>query len=184
MPTQVGTATQSNAATASTETKGTEPAEPICCERFDPTTFDEKEIIWKDKPFVVEKARCFLYVPIDFGAAVTRAITAIEAAEAKPLGREFVTLSDMCSPWSTTIYVATKKHNIPRAEVTSLSGRYLTKVFEGPYSKCGQFVKHMETYLEEKEFGKAKKLLLYYTTCPGCAKKYGKCSTVIFAKME
>ena len=185
MPTQVDTLLSSASAAAPTEesnVKGDDAS--ICCERFDPATFDEKEIIWDHKPFVVEKARCILYVPVNFGAAVTRAVTAIEAANAKPSGTDFVTLSTMKSPWSTTIYVATEKDTVPGAETYHLTGRYLTRVFEGPYSNCGKFVKEMEKYLDEKGVGKAKELLFYYTTCPGCAKKYGKCYSVIFAKME
>ena len=90
----------------------------------------------------------------------------------------------MKSPWSTTIYVATEKDTVPGAETNQLTGRYLTRVFEGPYSNCGKFVKEMKKYLDEKGVGKAKELLFYYTTCLGCAKKYGKCYSVIFAKME
>jgi hypothetical protein len=191
MPTRVDAlpAQSDAAARGSTESKGHDDDDDnaICCERFDPTTFDDKEVVWDNKPFVVEKARCFLYVPINFGAAVARAMAALEAANAKPSGTEFVTLSDCKSPWSTTIYVAAETEPIPGAEVTHLSGRYLTKVFEGPYSNCGNFVKEMEKYLAEKEgvgTCKAKELLFYYTTCPECAKKYGKCYSVIFAKLE
>ena len=187
MPTRVDNISQSDSAAADTTKKGeakVQGEENVCCERFDPATFDEKEIVWDNKPFVVEKARCILYVPINFGAAVTRAITAIEAADAKPSGTDFVTLSTMQSPWSTTIYVATEKDTIPGTEITHLSGHYLTKVFEGPYSNCGTFVKEMEKYLFDKGVGNAKELLFYYTTCPGCAKKYGKCYSVIFAKLH
>lgn len=185
MPTKVDVEPNSDSAASSTEgAKVQGDDENICCERFDPGTFNGKEIVWDNKPFVVEKTRCILYVPINFGAAVTRAITAIEAADAKPSGSDFVTLSSMCSPWSTTIYVATKKDSIPGVETTHLSGRYMTKVFEGPYSNCGKFVKEMEKYLDEKGIGKANELLFYYTTCPGCAKKYGKCYSVIFAKLD
>jgi hypothetical protein len=177
MPTKVDTTTPDEPSAQGVK-------EAACCERFDPSIYDEKEILWKDKPFVIEKVRCFLYVPINFGAATTRAITKLESADAKPTGDAFVMLSDMKSPWSSKLFVATTKEDVPDANVSHVSGRYITKVFEGPYSNCGKWVKEMEEYLKEEKQVKPKEILAYYTTCPGCAKKYGKNYCVLFAKVE
>ncbi len=54
-----------------------------------------------------------------------------------------------------------------------LSGDYLTKVFEGPFKDVPKWEKEMEAFVKEK--GKqAKKIYYFYTTCPKCAKYYGK----------
>lgn len=182
MPTKVD-ATIESAAEAQPATAVANAKEDVCCERFYPSLYDEKDIVWKDKPFVVEKVRCFLYVPINFGAATTRAIGKLESAEAKPTGDDFVMLSDMKSPWTSKLFVATTKEDVPNANIVHLSGRYMTKVFEGPYSNCGKWIKEMEVYLEKEEV-KSKEFLLYYRTCPVCAKKYGKNYCVVFAKVD
>ena len=63
----------------------------------------------------------------------------------------------------------------------SISGTFLTKVFEGPYKDAGKWVKEMQAYVKSKgsEVGK---MYFYYTTCPKCAKVYGKNYTVVLAK--
>ena len=54
-----------------------------------------------------------------------------------------------------------------------LTGDYLTKVFEGPYKNVPTWEKEMEGFVKSK--GKqVKKTYFFYTTCPKCAKIYGK----------
>ena len=72
--------------------------------------------------------------------------------------------------------------DMPGGKTATLSGTYLAKVFEGPYKDMGKWIKEMTAYLTGK--GKtAKKLLFYYTTCPKCAKKYGKNYVVLMGQM-
>ncbi len=63
-----------------------------------------------------------------------------------------------------------------------LSGTFLTKVFEGPYQNAPKWLKEMEAYVAEQG-KKAQKYYFYYTTCPKCAKKWGKNYVVIFAQV-
>ena len=64
--------------------------------------------------------------------------------------------------------------------MTKIPGTFLSKVFEGPYSQTGKWIKEMKAYVESK--GKElKELYLYYTTCPNCAKVYGKNYVVLLA---
>ena len=64
--------------------------------------------------------------------------------------------------------------------MATVSVTFLTKVFEGPYKNAGRWVKEMKAYVRSK--GKEiKKMYLFYTTCPACAKVYGKNCTVILA---
>ncbi len=80
------------------------------------------------------------------------------------------------------IYIDVAK-NVPEAEMTTLSGTYLTKVFEGPYQNAGKWTKEMAEYVKSK--GKIlKKLYFSYTTCPKCAKAYGKNYVVLFAQTD
>jgi len=67
--------------------------------------------------------------------------------------------------------------------MTSLSGTFLTKVFEGPYQNVGEWAQEMKEYVESKG-RKLKKLYFSYTTCPRCAKAYGKNYVVLFAQID
>ncbi len=59
---------------------------------------------------------------------------------------------------------------------------FLTKVFEGPFSNMRKWIEEMKTHVSTQ--GKSfRKLYFYYTTCPKCAKKYGKNYVVILAQV-
>jgi hypothetical protein len=63
-----------------------------------------------------------------------------------------------------------------------ISGTFLTKVFEGPYRDSGKWVKEMKGHVQ----GQGKELkdfYSFYTTCPACAKYYGKNYTVLLARI-
>jgi hypothetical protein len=91
-------------------------------------------------------------------------------------------LTDENSLWGSDIYIDVKK-DVPGAQMAKISGKFLTKVFEGPYSKAGEWAKEMEKYVASKG-RECKKLYFSYTTCPKCAKAYGKNYVVLFAQIE
>ncbi len=154
-----------------------EQAETGCCPRFNPEPWDEKEATWQDRLFLKDHVRSFLHIPLNMGKVMTRNMERIEEADA--LTPEPLTLSDEKSLWGSDIYIAVSKE-VPGAEMTRVSGTFLTKVFEGPYKNTGTWVKEMKDYVESK--GKEiEKLYFFYTTCPKCAKVYGKNYTVLLA---
>ena len=103
----------------------------------------------------------------------------IEAASA--CDSQNIMLSDEKSPWSSDVYIAVNKE-IPNTKTERLSGTFLTKVFEGPYRNTGKWVKEMKAYVKAKG-REMKKMYFFYTTCPKCAKVYGKNYTVILAEV-
>lgn len=149
-----------------------------CCDPFDPEPWDEKEITWKDKLFLKDHVKSFLHVPVDMDKVMTRNMERIEKADAKG---EQLMLSDEKSLWGSDIYISVSKE-VPDAEMTTLSGTFLTKVFEGPYKDTGKWVKEMKEYMEGKG-REIKKLYFCYTTCPNCAKAYGKNYVILFAQV-
>jgi len=154
-----------------------------CCPKFDPEPWHEKELKWKDKPFIRETIPQFMHIPLPgvFGKAVGRMWEKIEDAQAKPEMRDFIMLATESSPWKGEIYINTTKE-VPNAENVKLSGTYLTKVFDGPYNDVPKWIKEMTPYIAEK--GKSiKRWFFYYTTCPKCAKKYGHNYVVAFAEV-
>lgn len=154
-----------------------EQAETGCCPRFNPEPWDEKEVTWQDKLFLKDHIRSFLHIPLNMGKVMTRNMEKIE--EAGALTPEPLVLSDDKSLWGADVYIAVSKE-VPEAEMTRISGTFLTKAFEGPYSNTGKWVGEMKAYVKS-EGKELKKLYFFYTTCPKCAKVYGKNYTVILA---
>ena len=156
-----------------------EQSETGCCPRFNSEPWDEKEISWEDNLFIKDHVRSFLHIPLGMGKVMVKNVEMIKAADA--LAPEPLMLSDEKSLWGSDIYIAVTKE-VPKAENVRISGTFLTKVFEGPYRDMGKWVKEMKTFVKAK--GKEiKKLYFFYTTCPACAKYYGKNYTVILAKI-
>ena len=56
---------------------------------------------------------------------------------------------DEVSLWGADIYLAVDRE-IPGARITTLSGTFLTKVFEGPYRHAGKWAREMEAYVTGK----------------------------------
>ena len=65
---------------------------------------------------------------------------------------------------------------------TTLSGTFLTRVYDGPYRNAPKWVEEMKRWVASKG-RKADKLYFAYTTCPGCAKAYGHNYVVLFARV-
>lgn len=151
-----------------------------CCEPFNPRPWDKKEIIWKDKIFVKDHITSFMHIPINMGKKVVKNMELIEKAGAKAAYQ--LMLTDEKSPWGADIYIdVTKK--VPGAQMATLSGTFLTKVFEGPYQNVGKWVQEMKEYVKSK--GKElKKIYFFYTTCPKCAKVYRKNYVVLVAQID
>ncbi|MFA4996364.1 MAG: hydrolase [Patescibacteria group bacterium] len=155
--------------------------EEVCCPKFDPTPWDEKEFIWKDKLFIKDTVKSFMHIPLNVGPVMQRMWKKVQASKSELKPEEFICLSEESSPWKSTQYMAVSKE-VADAENVKLSGTYLTKVFEGPYKDAPNWHKEMTNYIKGK--GKeAKNIYFYYTTCPKCAKKYGKNYVVLLAEI-
>lgn len=151
----------------------------ICCPRFNPEPWDGKTLIWQGKRFVQDRVTSLFHIPLNYGAAMTRVDTAIRAAGAKLEAP--VMLTDENSLWGADVYVEASK-DVPGTKMATISGTFMCKVFEGPFSEVGRWVAQMRAWLNSagKSFGK---LYFYYTTCPKCAKKYGKNYVVLLAQI-
>jgi hypothetical protein len=71
--------------------------------------------------------------------------------------------------------------------MAEISGTFLTKVFEGPFRDAprwiAKWIANMKRYVAAKN-RTLERLYFGYTTCPKCAKAYGKNYVVMFAKVE
>jgi hypothetical protein len=141
-----------------------------CCPPFDPGPWENQVVTWRDKPFVQDHIPCLFHVPIAMGRKILKDMALIEAAHATTDTR--LMLADASSPWGTEIFIEVRK-DVPGARMTRLSGTFVTKVFEGPFRNAGQWAEQMTTAVAQKGL-KLEKLYFGYTTCPRCAKAYGK----------
>jgi hypothetical protein len=149
-----------------------------CCPKFDPAPWDGKTIEWNNKRFVKDKVFTLFHVPVNFGSVVKRVMGQIEAAGANAL--DGMGLSDHTSKWNMDFYVAVDKE-VPGADNTTISGSFLSKVYEGPFQDTGKWCKDFETLAASRNL-RVEKWYMWYTTCPKCAKKYGKNYVVILGK--
>ena len=156
-----------------------EEAETGCCPRFNPEPWDEKEVTFQDKLFIKDHVISFFHIPLNFGKVMTRNMERIKEAEALP--PEPLMLSDEKSLWGADVYIAVARE-VPGAEMARISGTFLTKVFEGPYKNIRHWIQEMKAHVESKA-KEMKKMYFFYTTCPKCAKFYGKNYIVILAEI-
>ena len=92
-----------------------------------------------------------------------------------------VVLTDENSLWGADVYVEAGR-DVPGASMAAISGTFLSKVFEGPYRNMRSWIEEMKAFVQGS--GKSvRKMFFYYTTCPKCAKKYGKNYVAILAQV-
>jgi len=151
-----------------------------CCEPFNPKPWQDKEITWNNKLFVKDRVTSFLHIPLNFGGKVVKNMKLIQTAGAE--AEHQLMLTDENSLWGADIYIDVAKE-VPEAQMATLSGTFLTKVFEGPYQNAGKWAEEMKEHVENKG-KKLRKLYFSYTTCPKCAKAYGKNYVVLFAQIN
>lgn len=150
-----------------------------CCPRFNPEPWDGQTITWANRQFVQDRVTSFFHMPLNFGAVMQRNVAAIEAAGARP--DNMIVLADENSLWGADVYLEVTK-DIPGAKMAALSGTFFAKVFAGPYQNMRTWIEEMKGLVAARGTTFSK-LYFYYTTCPKCAKKYGRNYVVILAQL-
>jgi len=152
-----------------------------CCPRFNPNGWDEQELHFRDKLFVKADTRSIFHIPLNIGSVFPELFEAIERAHAQNMD-QFIVLSHDPSAWHGEHYFSVSR-DVPGHEMVHMTGDFITKVFEGPYKNATSWEKEIEDFVKSK--GKqVKKTYFFYTTCPKCAKFYGKNYIVAVAETE
>jgi hypothetical protein len=171
---------QTNPSLDETKSAPHAPEPTGCCPPFDPVPWQDRTVAWENEPFVAGHVRTILHVPLDFGKRMTEIQGLVDAAGAAPA--QPLTLCDESSPFGTELYVHVTRP-VPNARMIALSGTFLTHVYEGPYRDANKWTQDMTARVAAQ--GKPlEKLYLAYTTCPSCAKVYGKNYVIAFAKVR
>ena len=145
--------------------------EAECCPKFDPKSWEGKTLGWKNKKFVKDRVFCLFYIPLNFGQVMTRLSGKLDGVG--------MCLSDQTSMWNMDVYVAVEKE-VEGMENITLSGKFLTKVYEGEYENMGKWMEDFKKYIGSK----MERMYAWYTTCPKCAKKWGNNYVVMLGKVK
>ena len=142
-----------------------------CCPRFNPEGWDGQELHFKDKRFLKATTHSVMHVPMNMGSVFARVNRHIDDAGASDTD-SFIVLSRDVSPWSSEHLFSVAKA-VRGEEMTTLSGDFITKVFEGPYSQARHWHEEMRQIARDRK-SEPGDVYFFYTTCPKCAKAYGK----------
>ena len=153
--------------------------EQICCPKFDPTNWDNKILDWNDKLFIQANVPTFFYIPIGYGKVMQKLQAQVDKAGAKI--EDYLCLSTHHSKWNMELLLAVDKKILDASNV-ELSGKYYSRVYEGPFKDTGKWMKNFETAMAEKGLT-VTEYYMWYTTCPKCAKAYGKNYVVIIGEL-
>jgi hypothetical protein len=151
-----------------------------CCPKFDPTLWDNKEFTWENKKFIKDKVFTLFFMPVGFGKTIRRMNELMDKAGAK--SQEWMSLSDHTTKWNMDLYISVDR-DVPGATNVTLSGKFITKVYEGNFNKTGEWCKDFESFVKGKNLS-VKKWYMWYTTCPKCTKKYGKNYVVVVGEVK
>jgi len=142
-----------------------------CCPRFHPEDWEGVELEFRDKLFARATVHSAMHIPLDMGKVFTRVNTRMQDAGAFDAD-DFIVVSRELSAWkSEHLFACTTA--LTGEEMTRLSGKFVTKVFEGPFSQAQSWHETMKAMAHShgRDDGE---VWFYYTTCPKCAKTYGK----------
>jgi hypothetical protein len=157
-----------------------EVKEQECCPPFDPAPWEDKIFEWENKKFIRAMVCTFFYMPLNFGQRMRKFDRIVSKAGGSFPGS--ICLSDHTSKWNMDVYLGVDK-DIPGVVNTTLTGKFFSKVYEGPFKDTDKWCKDFEGAVKGKELT-IKKWYMWYTTCPKCAKKYGKNFVVIIGQVE
>lgn len=158
----------------------TDKNETGCCAVPNVQAWDEQEVHLENKQFIRMYTRSFLFMPLNMGKVMAALNQAASQVNALMPPEQTMILSRDLSPWKAEqMYAVTKP--VEGVDNVALNGTFLTKVFEGPYKNAKQWFSALQDLATRKN-RTAERVYLFYTTCPKCAKHYGKNYTIGFVQ--
>ena len=142
-----------------------------CCAKFNPEGWDDQKLRFRDKPFVLARTKSVMHIPVNMGRVFARVLDKIGGEKAE-FPEDFIVLSRDTSAWESEHLFSTDRQ-IESEEQMTLSGDFVTKVFEGPYRDAKQWCQQMEDQVRALG-SEPTDIFFFYTTCPNCAKAYGQ----------
>ncbi len=159
-----------------------EQASKECCPTFHPEKWDEKTFNWDHKKFIKASVPTLFHIPLPpmIGKKVTKMMKLAE--DSKNLSddkEEILLLFNDPSAFKSDMYLSVTD-TVSGAENRTISGTFMSLVFDGAYNAIPKFIKQMDNYLAKQE-KKASDYYIHYAYCPKCAKEAGHNYMVLFA---
>lgn len=152
-----------------------------CCPIPNIKDWQDKEFKFNNERFIRMSTKSFMHMPLNMSQIMTKLDKTATAADAKLPVEQTMILSHELSPWKAEQYYSVAKPIEGQDNVT-LNGTFISKVFEGPYKNARKWIQDTVAYVTQK--GKhVKNLYFFYTTCPKCAKHYGKNYVIVLAEV-
>jgi hypothetical protein len=141
-----------------------------CCPRFHSEPWNDRDFSLEGLKFIRATTVSLFHIPLNMGQVMTRTQAAIDAAGSRPTDRYLILSRDL-GPWKAEHYFLVSG-DVPGFQTLTLPGEFHARVFEGPYSQMASWYKAMAS----------DDIFAFYTTCPNCAKAYGKNYVVLLAR--
>lgn len=154
--------------------------EEICCPEFNPIPWDNVLVSWHEKYFLTEKSRTIFYMPLNFGGTMKKLFAKANTVGATNFDAMY--LSEHTSKWNMKMLLSLDKE-VPGAESEKLTGQFYCKVYEGNFKDSGKWEKDFSLLAKSNNYT-FKRRFSWYTTCPDCAKKYGKNYVVLMGQIS
>lgn len=156
-----------------------------CCPTFHPKKWDNKTHHWDKKKFIKASVPTLFHIPLPpmIGKRVTKMMKMAE--DSKKLSdnkEEILLLFNDPSAFKSDMYLSVAD-NVLGAKNSTLSGTFMSRVFDGKYNAIPKFIKQMDTYLAKQD-KKARDYYVHYAYCPKCAKEAGHNYMVLFAQVS
>ncbi|SMX46779.1 hydrolase [Actibacterium lipolyticum] len=152
-----------------------------CCPKFNPDGWDGQKLHFDKKPFVRATTKSVMHVPVNMGKVFTRVQKHMEEADAID-PNNYIVLSRDLSSWQGE-HLFSSPVRVENEENMTLSGDFVTKVFEGPYRKAKDWYEEMKDTVRASG-SEPGEVWFFYTTCPKCAKAYGENYVVGVAEVK
>ena len=155
-----------------------------CCPKFHSDKWDEKTFIWDHKKFIKASVPTLFHIPLPpmIGNRVTKMMKLAEDSKKLSADKEeILLLFNDPSAFKSELFLSVTD-TVPNAENITLSGTFMSKVFDGAFKAVPKFIKQMDAYLA-KQGKKASDYYVHYAYCPKCAKEAGHNYMVLFAEV-
>ncbi|WP_422080970.1 hydrolase [Ulvibacterium sp.] len=162
-----------------------EQAKKECCPTFDSEKWDGKTFKWDHKKFIKASVPTLFHIPLPpmIGKKITKMVKLAEEAQKLAKDEEDILLLFMDpNAFKSDIFLSVTG-TVPNTKNTTLSGTFVSKVFDGPFNSVPKFMKQMDSYLDTSG-EKAKNYYVHYAYCPKCAKEKGHNYMVLFAEVK
>ena len=114
-----------------------------CCVKFDPKRWDEKEHNWENKKFIKDSMPTFFHIP--FPPMIAKKLTkmwgmVVDNKANSADNRDSLFLFYDPHPFKSEMYLSVNKE-VPGAINDTISGNFISKVYDGPYNAVPKFMK-------------------------------------------